>query len=69
MKYLVTYTETLGRSFIVEADSEQKAEEKMWDAVNAEKVVLTADDYICDSSEVNVFGKADSYSLEFCTEL
>ena len=33
MKYTVSYTELLGRTFIVDADSEEEAEKKVLDAI------------------------------------
>ena len=52
MKYTVSYTELLGRTFIVDADSEEEAEKKVLDAVENEDIVLTADDYVMDSGEI-----------------
>lgn len=52
MKYTVSYTELLGRTFIVDADSEEEAEKKVLDAVESEAIVLTADDYVMDSGEI-----------------
>ena len=52
MKYTVSYTELLGRTFIVDADSEEEAEKKVLDAVENEAIVLTADDYVMDSGEI-----------------
>ena len=53
MKYTVSYTELLGRTFIVDADSEEEAEKKVFDAVENEAIVLTADDYVMDSGEIS----------------
>lgn len=53
MKYTVSYTELLGRTFIVDADSEEEAEKKVLDAVENEAIVITADDYVMDSGEVS----------------
>ena len=53
MKYTVSYTELLGRTFIVDADSEEEAEKKVLDAVENEDIVLTADDYVMDSGEIS----------------
>ena len=52
MKYTVSYTELLGRTFIVDADSEEEAEKKVLEAVENEDIVLTADDYVMDSGEI-----------------
>lgn len=53
MKYTVSYTELLGRTFIVDADSKEEAEKKILDAVENEAIVLTADDYVMDSGEIS----------------
>lgn len=53
MKYTVSYTELLGRTFIVDADSEEEAEKKVLDAAENEVIVLTADDYVMDSGEIS----------------
>ena len=53
MKYTVSYTELLSRTFIVDADSEEEAEKKVFDAVENEAIVITADDYVMDSGEVS----------------
>lgn len=52
MKYTVPYTELLGRTFIVDADSEEEAREKVLNAVQNEFIILTADDYVIDSGEI-----------------
>lgn len=52
MKYTVPYTELLGRTFIVDADSEEEAREKVLNAVQNEFIILTADDYVMDSGEI-----------------
>lgn len=52
MKYTVSYTELLGRTFIVDADSEEEAREKVLNAVENEFIILTADDYVMDSGEI-----------------
>ena len=52
MKYTVTYTELLGRTFIVDADSEEEAEKKVFDAVENGFISLTANDYFDDSGEI-----------------
>ena len=64
MKYSVTYIELLSRTVIVEADNENEANEKVIDAVNNEAIILTADDYVMDSSEIAYCCEADSYNLE-----
>lgn len=46
-KYIVTYEETLARSFIVEADNPNDAHWKIIDAVEIGDIILTADDYVC----------------------
>ena len=52
MKYNVSYTELLGRIFIVDADSEGEAERKVFDAVENGFISLTENDYIDDSGEI-----------------
>lgn len=52
MKYTVSYTELLCRIFIVDADSEEEAEKKVFDAVENGSIVLTANDYVDDSGEI-----------------
>lgn len=52
MKYTVSYTELLGRTFIVDADSEEEAREKVLNAVENEFIILTADDYVMDSGDI-----------------
>ena len=52
MKYTVSYTELLGRTFIVDADSKEEAEKKVIDAVENEDIVLTTGDYVMDSGEI-----------------
>lgn len=52
MKYTVPYTELLGRTFIVDADSEEEAREKVLNAVQNEFIILTADDYVMDSGDI-----------------
>lgn len=52
MKYNVSYTELLGRTFIVDADSEEEAERKVFDAVENGFISLTENDYIDDSGEI-----------------
>jgi hypothetical protein len=45
MKYVVNIREILEREVEIEADSLQKAQEKIEQQYNDEKIVLTADDY------------------------
>lgn len=52
MKYIITYSEMLARSFIVEASSEEEAEQKVLDAVECGHFALTMNDYFPDSSMV-----------------
>ena len=54
MKYLVTYTETLARTYIVNADSESDAMDKICDAVEDGYIELSADDYLYDSGNVSI---------------
>lgn len=53
MKYTVSYTELFGKTFIVDADSEEKARKKVLDAVADGFIDLTARDYVMDSGEVS----------------
>lgn len=52
MKYTVSYTELLGKTVIVDADSAEEAKQKVIDAVENEAIILTADDYVMDSGEI-----------------
>ncbi len=45
-KFAVTVKETLARTVIVEAENTVEAIEKVQDAIDSEKIVLNADDYI-----------------------
>lgn len=63
MKYTVDYTELLCKTIIVDADSEKEAREKVLEAVNNEAIILTADDYVMDSSEITNCCISDSYDL------
>ena len=69
MKYLVTYTETLARTYIVNADSESDAMDKICDAVEDGYIELYADDYLCDSGKVSIdepyFDGAEDYFAKF----
>ena len=52
MKYTVAYTELFGRTLIVDADSEEEAEKKVFDAVENGFISLTANDYLNDSGQI-----------------
>ena len=52
MKYTVTYTELIGRTFIVDADNEEEAEKKVFDAVENGFIFLTENDYFDDSGKI-----------------
>lgn len=65
MKYTVSYTELLGKTVIVDADSAEEAKQKVIDAVENEAIILTADDYVMDSGEIADCCKSDSYDLEY----
>ena len=45
-KYIVTYEETLARTYIVEASSAREAENIAYDAVKRGRIVLDGDDYV-----------------------
>ena len=45
-KYIVTYEETLARTYIVEASSAREAENLAYDAVKRGRIVLDGDDYV-----------------------
>lgn len=53
MKYTVSYTELFGKTFIVDADSEEEASKKVLDAVENGFIYLTAHDYVMDSGEIS----------------
>ena len=58
MKYGVRITETLARTVIVEADSFEKAEDKVRDAYKEGRVILDADDFSdVEFGESPMFGK------------
>ena len=61
--YKVTVTETLSKTIIVEAEDKNDAYNKVLDAVDAEIVMLTADDYQHDSRVICVGGKAKGYDF------
>lgn len=65
MKYTVSYTELFGRTFIVDADSEKEAGEKVLNAAKNGAIVLTADDYVMDSGEIAECWYADAVDMEF----
>lgn len=52
MKYVVSYTELLGRTFIVDADRDEDVRKKVFDAVENGFISLTANDYVMDSAEI-----------------
>lgn len=65
MKYTVSYTELLGRTFIVDADNEEEAREKVLNAVENEFIILTADDYVMDSGEISDCWRTLDDDVEF----
>ena len=65
MKYVVTYEETLARTVVVEADSFEDAEDKVLCAVEDGRIVLDADDYLCDSGGIAIIDKADDKDIEW----
>lgn len=46
-KYIVTYEETLAKTFIIEADSAIDAEDLVRDAIKREDIVLDSSDFVC----------------------
>ena len=62
-KYAVTYEEVYQKTFIVEADSPEEAEEKMEYA--AENVPLDMDDYF-DHWEVGAAREPKKVELDYC---
>lgn len=65
MKYTVCYTEMLSRTFIVNADNEREAREKVLNAVDNGDIVFTADDYVMDSGEITDCWYADTEDMEY----
>ena len=65
MKYTVSYTEKVGKMIIVEADSEEEATEKVYEAVNNGFIDLCMQDYIEDSGTVDDCYHSDSYDLKY----
>lgn len=65
MKYTVSYTEKVGKMIIVEADSEEEATEKVYEAVNNGFIELCMQDYIEDSGTVDDCYHSDSYDLKY----
>lgn len=59
MKYYVSVTETLNRVVSVSADSESEAIEKVKDAYCMNKIVLSGDDYLDDSSRFELWKEED----------
>lgn len=53
MKFIMTYSELLARTYIVDADTYYDAVKKMQDAVWDENLYLTTDDYVSDSGEID----------------
>ena len=51
-KFLVTYSETLSRTLLVEAESAQEAADRVEKAFDAGDLELTAEDYVSDSAEI-----------------
>lgn len=52
MKFAMTYYETLGTTYLVDADSYEDALEKMRRAVEDGTITLDVSDYIDDSGEI-----------------
>ena len=67
-KYKVTIVETLTKAVIVEAEDRTDALDKVYDAIESEDIVLTADDYKQDSRVVYV-SKAKGHDFYLCDNL
>lgn len=71
MKYAISYTEYLSKTFIVEADSLEEAEDKVWN--NRGLIDLDHDDYDDCTVEVSKYAKpggiATENQLRLCEEL
>lgn len=67
-KYKVTIVETLSKAIIVEAEDRADALDKVYDAIESEDIVLTADDYKQDSRVVYV-SKAKEHDFYLCDNL
>ena len=65
MKYTVTYTELIGRTFIVDADNEEEAEKKVFDAVENGFISLTENDYFDDSGNIADCWRSTDDDAEF----
>lgn len=69
MLYVVNYSETLSKNFIVDANSEQEAQDRLFDAVMSGEVDLTLNDYLEDSGVITVDGPPDAMELELVPPL
>lgn len=59
MKYVVYYTEEFCKGILVDADSYEDATQRVLDAVDSGDIVLTADDYVNGSGDVDECHKAE----------
>lgn len=54
MKFTVTYRETLERTYIIDAEDAEEAEDIMLYLVNEEDIVLDADDFVDGEFDVDI---------------
>lgn len=69
MKYLVTYSVTLSRIYVVEADSEQEACSKVYDAVENGNIKLTMEDFVPESEDATIYESYCDGDEDYFTEL
>lgn len=63
-QFVISYSETICRTIIVDAESEREAIEKMDAAVMDGSIELdAAKDYICDSGDISCVGEASDIDL------
>lgn len=69
MKHLVTYSVTLSRIYVVEADSEQEACKKIYDAAENGDIRLTMEDYVPESEDATIYEQYCDGDEGYFTEL
>lgn len=69
MKYLVTYSETLAHIYVVEANSEQEACSKIYDAAENGDIKLTRKDYVPESEDATIYEQYCDGDEGYFTEL